>query len=323
MVTCRRLGLIVALLVVSSAAPGLALAGARREIVLTTFQPLYSMAWNVARDAPGVEVRNLAPRALGPHDYAPWEGAARAEFARAAGEAAAILTLRRVSLAPRFDELYGRAREWNIRIVEIDPLQAWSTDRAALALAWLPDKGRQAGADAAGGAPCGRDPNPHVWLSLSHAAAMTRNIARDLAALDPSGSNLYARNAERYARLLLALRAEIEAKLAEVDVPRLISLTDAFPYLTADLGLEVAAYVDADGAGVGRIVRELAAGVVLAEEMPDEAVAAAIRSAGARLAVLHTLEEGWGNGDTVTPEGFELGMRSNLETLLGALRPDR
>lgn len=244
-------------------------AGEKKMVVLTSFQPLYSIAWHVAQGSERVEVRNLASREVGPHDYRP----AGQAFEKAARDATAIVTLRSVALAPEFDRLYAQARRHNIRIVELDLLQP---DTPALI-----------------------DGNPHVWLSLAHAALMVDNLAGDLARLDPAGADRYRRNATRYKRKLLALRAEYAARFAELEAVAVASRTDGFPYLLADMGL-----------------RQVPEG-------PEARAVLVERGAGPRLLRLSTLEAGWGDGPELRPEGYLAGMRDNLARLYRALRGER
>ena len=287
------------------------------QLVLTSFQPLYSFACAVAKGSAGIEVQNLAPRALGPHDFkvdAP-EHAARCRAL--VQRATALLTLRTVGVAPEFDRLYPWSRELNVRIVEVDPLATWKPGATKLPLiADPPDTARAREA----GKPRDRINNPHVWLSLSHAIAMVGAVAHDFALLDPPNAALYAANAAAYQDQLRELRRDASARLQEAD-DRVASLTEGFPYLTADLGLEVADYIldPKSDAEISARVKAAAVRVVLAEEPPAKNVAAAVEAAGAKVVVLSTLEEGWGTGDALSAGGYLEAMRANVERLAGAI----
>lgn len=264
-----------------------------RLLVLTTFQPLYSFAANVAEGG-GIDVVNLAPRREGPHDFDYDTPRVRGLVRRAD----AVVTLGSLRLAPRFDRFHRWCRGVNIRIVEIDPA---AVDPP---LPLIRDPG-------------GTNPNPHVWLSVSHAIRMVGTVARDFAALDPVHAERYRRNAVRVQADLRAFKARAERALAEVGDLSVVALTEGFPYLTADLGIDVAATV-LDGKDVGRRIREARVRAVIAEEDPGPGVRAEVERAGARLAVLSTLEEGWGAGDALDPDGYLAGMEANLRALLRA-----
>ncbi|NWG46129.1 MAG: zinc ABC transporter substrate-binding protein [Alphaproteobacteria bacterium] len=81
----------------------------------------------------------------------------------------------------------------------------------------------------------------HVWLAPANGRAMARAMAGRLAALDPEGASLYAANAERLARRLDALEAEIAARLAPLRDRRFVVFHDATQYFEDAFGLEAAA----------------------------------------------------------------------------------
>lgn len=297
--------------------------GAVKRLVLTSFQPLYSLASTVVEGSPCLEVVNLAPRARGPHDFDLDDPAQAGRCRDLARRAEAVVTLRSLPLAPAFDRLYPWCRRENIRIVEIDPAAAW--DPAAPGLPLIPNPADSARAREAAreGAPV-RDaaPNPHVWLSLTHAAQLAEGIARDEAALDPDHAALYRANAARLARALRGLKAAYEKRFAEIESLRVVALTEGFPYLTADFGIDVADYILSPKGPREIAERVRAAGVkaALAEEPPAPDVARAVEEAGAAVVVLTTIEEGWGEGESLDPDGYLKAMRENLERLHRALR---
>lgn len=288
--------------------------GAGPRLVLTSFQPLYSLAWEVARGSPGLRVENLAPPDLGPHDFDVTDPA----LARRYRAATALVTLRRLHLAASFDQLYPAGRRHNIYLVELDPLQTWTPGASAMRFLPNPRDGRRH----PGAAPPGDGWNPHVWLSLSHAARMGESLAGDFAALDPGQADRYRGNAASLARRLLGLRDRTLARLAPLEAPELVSLTEGFPYLTADLDLPVLDYVlaPADATEVEQRVRAAGVRVVLAEQPPAADVLRAVARAGARLVVLDTIERGTaGRAGGLDPRGYELAMRRNLDRLYRAL----
>jgi len=67
-------------------------------------------------------------------------------------------------------------------------------------------------------------------------------------------------------------------------------------------------------------IRTAGSKVVLAEELPEDEVAAAVKQAGAQLVILSTMEEGWGEGEELAPEGYFEAMKENLSKLHAALK---
>lgn len=70
----------------------------------------------------------------------------------------------------------------------------------------------------------------HVWLDPAAAKAMSAEIARRLAALDPDGASVYAANAERQSLRLDALDRAIGAQLAPVANIPFVVFHDAYQY---------------------------------------------------------------------------------------------
>lgn len=290
-----------------------------RGVILTSFQPLYSFTTKIVEGSSTLEVFNLAPRHLGPHDFAFDDPAFAAQNREMARRALAVVTLRSLPLAKKFDQLYPFCRLQNIRIVEIDPVVTWDPSLPRLALIPNPSDTFRAGKVASAVEPVA---NPHVWLSLNCAARLVERIRQDVSALDPANAALYERNAFRFQGDLRALKAEYEKALASIDNLLLVALTEAFPYLTSEFALNVVDYIlePAGPKEVGDRIRSAGVNVVLDEKEPEDAVVQAVNRAGAKLVVLSTLEEGWGEGEQLDPDGYLKGMRENLSRLLVALK---
>ena len=86
--------------------------------------------------------------------------------------------------------------------------------------------------------------NVHCWLSPAYHAQMIRNITDGLCALDPAHAAQYRANAADYIAELNALSREIRTALAPVRGAQVICFHEAFAYLAAEAGVEVAATVE-------------------------------------------------------------------------------
>jgi ABC-type Zn uptake system ZnuABC Zn-binding protein ZnuA len=275
------------LLLATSVACSLAPSGEpSRGVVLTTFPPLYSMTARVIEGSPRWTLVQGTPRT------------------------AEVVVAFRSLPVPGQDQVYAACRRANIRVVEIDPAVTWESGMPKLPLIADP-------VDSAHGKVVEEpEPNPHVWLGLTHATRLVEMITRDFMRLDPEHQALYRANADRFQKEIRSLKAEFEKKLAGIESLSVASLTEAFPYLCADFGIGVAEYLleTGDAAEVAARVRAARVKVVLAEEAPDRKVAEAVSAGGARLVVLTTLEEG-----EFSPEAYLEGMRANLSKLFEAL----
>ncbi|NUB13556.1 zinc ABC transporter substrate-binding protein ZnuA [Azospirillum brasilense] len=79
--------------------------------------------------------------------------------------------------------------------------------------------------------------NTHIWLSPANARAMVAAIAEALSAKDPANAAAYTANAERTARSIDALDAELKAALAPVAGKPFVVFHDAYQYFEAQYGL--------------------------------------------------------------------------------------
>ncbi|MBP2311640.1 zinc ABC transporter substrate-binding protein [Azospirillum soli] len=79
--------------------------------------------------------------------------------------------------------------------------------------------------------------NTHIWLSPTNARAMVDAIAAELTQKDPANAAAYKANAERTARRIEDLDAELKAALAPVTGKPFVVFHDAYQYFEAHYGL--------------------------------------------------------------------------------------
>ncbi len=85
--------------------------------------------------------------------------------------------------------------------------------------------------------------DPHIWLDPQNAIAMTREIARTLAAVDPANAARYRANAAREIAAIQALDRELAARLASLRNRPYLVFHDAYHYFEARYGLHPAGSV--------------------------------------------------------------------------------
>ncbi|MGP9824901.1 metal ABC transporter solute-binding protein, Zn/Mn family [Ectopseudomonas khazarica] len=200
---------------------------------------------------------------------------------KAASNADAVIALR--SLWPD-DPLYPLARRSNVRIVEVDGARPVDGALPGIAL-------RSEGGNALAEQP---------WLSINNLGRMADVIAADLTRLSPGDAARIASNLADIKQRLLALSATSESRLAELDNLSVASLSSGFDYLTGSLNLEVFELptVSSDEPGAEAsleafklVIQDNDVRLVLTDRPADEAVAAAVKDAGATLLVLGHLPE--------------------------------
>ncbi|MBX9582789.1 MAG: zinc ABC transporter substrate-binding protein [Gemmataceae bacterium] len=87
----------------------------------------------------------------------------------------------------------------------------------------------------------GGEHDPHVWFDVALWAKTIPVVRDELTKLDPAGAEVYARNADAYAKELAALDAEVRAEVGKLPPARRVLVTshDAFGYFGRAYGFEV------------------------------------------------------------------------------------
>jgi zinc transport system substrate-binding protein len=80
-------------------------------------------------------------------------------------------------------------------------------------------------------------PDGHIWLDPDNAVAIARAAARTLGSADPGHAEVYAANADGFARRVMRLDAELRGALAPVRLRPYLVFHDAYHYFEAHYGL--------------------------------------------------------------------------------------
>ncbi len=181
--------------------------------VVTSFYPMYIAALNVAKGVPGVEVRSMAGEVTGClHDY---------------------------QLTPDDMKTLSGA---SVFVVNGGGMETF-LEKVTSRMPGLKTISASAGIPLLKNAADG-EPNPHVWVSLTHAIRQAENIAAGLAAADPAHAALYRKNAAEYGARLAELRERMRTALAGVKNRRIVTFHEAFPYFAAEFGLTIVAVIE-------------------------------------------------------------------------------
>lgn len=89
--------------------------------------------------------------------------------------------------------------------------------------------------------------NAHIWMSPKNAAKQTENIAEGLIKVFPQYEKKISANLKIYLQKLDDLDSKIKAELAPCKGAEFISFHEAYDYFAADYSLSFAASVDSDG----------------------------------------------------------------------------
>lgn len=181
--------------------------------IVTSFYPMYLDAMNITRGVAGVEVVNLTPPQTGClHDY---------------------------QLTPEDMKTLETA---DIFIVNGLGMESF-LDKVTEA---RPDLKIINASDTPDIVPIMEDgvPNPHVWLSITYSIAQVKNIMSQLCELDPERADQYKRHTLDYIDEMTTLRDEMQISLVFLPNKDIVTFHEAFPYLAAEFGLNVAAVIE-------------------------------------------------------------------------------
>lgn len=201
------------------------------------------------------------------------------------------------------DPLYITARDFNIRVVDIDASKPWSHELDGVSIA---------------NSPVTNTVSPYFWLSPSNIIRSLEIIGYDLQKLYPADAATIKTNLEREKASYVTLKNDFEQRFINIADPFVYALTDEFVYLTSDIGLFVEDYfvkqdIDWTPEDYSNLTTALSSSgvrVVIHKWEPTPEIQKAITDAGATLLVLDSLE---------TTEDFRAGLEQDLNALLAAL----
>jgi len=250
--------------------------------IVASFYPMYIMLKNVARDVPGVNVRELASPASGClHEYALTSD----DMKKLAD--AQILVANGAGMESFLDKL--KVLRPDLKVIQL-----------------------------AEGIPLGD--NPHVWVSISNAIIQVGNLGKALEELDPANKEIYQKNAVDYIAKLEALRLKMHSELAPYEGREIITFHGAFSYFAQEFKLKIAAVVEREP-GAEPSAKELAGTIALIKkdniavlfsepQYPDTAARIIARETGAKVYILDPAVTGLDDYDAYINI-----MENNLKTL--------
>src|SRR6266542_6186919 len=201
----RTLVITVALLLAAAPLAACGLAGGGNPQVLATTTILADMAKQVAGDR--MTVGSIVPAGAHVEEYEP-----RPDDAKRMSEAKLVIT-NGLDLDKWVEPLLRNAKSGTPVVVATDG---------------LPDI----------------EGNPHMWFDPTLGRRYVDKIRDALIALDPAGAEFYTVSALRYSQELVALDAELKAKVTTIpaDRRRLATSHDAFPYFAKAFGFEIVGF---------------------------------------------------------------------------------
>ena len=199
----------ICLLLLTCVLPASFAHGADKLKVTTTFTILADMAKNVAGDA--AEVVSVTKAGAEIHNYQP---------------------------TPKD---IGRTRGADLLLWNGMNLELWF-EKFLVRLKGVPSVVLSEGIEpmSIGKGPYNGKPNPHAWMSPTHALIYIDNIEKALSDADPDNAEIYAGNARAYKQKVTAITAPFRERLNAIaeDKRWLTTSEGAFSYLARDLNLK-------------------------------------------------------------------------------------
>lgn len=201
-----------------------------KNIVLTTFYPVYIFTLNLLDGINGIEIVNMTENHNGClHDYTlmPKDmkalAAAKAVVINGAGMEEFLEKAVEMSDAPVIDSSVG------IEIIGTDE-----------------ENDHDHESEEEHGHDHDHSGNAHIWMSPKNAAKQAENIAQSLIKVFPQYEEKISANLKIYLQKLDDLDSKIKAELAPCKGAEFISFHEAYDYFAADYSLSFAASVDSD-----------------------------------------------------------------------------
>lgn len=174
------------------------------------------------------------------------------------------------------------------------------------------------------------DPNPHLWLNVSHAMKYAQLVRDKLVEIDPDNASYYSANADRYLALLQKLDDGImqSVKTIPEENRKLVTYHDSWAYFAPRYGMTVIGAVQPSDFGeptpqeVARIIDQIRTARVPAifasEVFPSKVVDQIAREANVQ--IVETLRDDDMPGELGSAENTYVGMMlSNMQAMIPSL----
>ncbi len=265
-------------------------------VVVTSFYPMYISTINITRDVPGVEVINMTKPQTGClHDYQLVPDDVQKL------EKASAFVVNGAGMEAFLDKAVKQQPK--LKIVD-----------ASKGIVLLKNESGEE--------------NPHVWVSVSNAIIQVKNIAEQLAALDPANAEKYKSNADVYTKKLESLREDMHSNLDNVKTKDIITFHEAFPYFAKEFNLNIIDVIEREPGTEPSPkeleetidkVKQLNVKALFAEpQYPAKATEVIAKETGAKVFILNPAVTGESKPDAY--DDYIIIMKKNLDVLKEALQ---
>ena len=265
-------------------------------VIVTSFYPMYISTINITRDVPGVEVINMTKPQTGClHDYQ-----LVPEDVQKLEKASAF-----VVNGAGMEAFLDKAVKQQPKLKIVD---------ASKGIVLLKDESGEE--------------NPHVWVSISNAIMQVKNIAEQLATLDPANAEKYKSNATVYTKKLESLREDMHTNLDNVKTKDIITFHEAFPYFAKEFNLNIIDVIEREPGTepspkeleetIAKVKQQNVKALFAEPQYPAKAAEVIAKETGAKIFTLNPAVTGESKPDAY--DDYIIIMKKNLDVLKEALQ---
>jgi len=204
--------------------------------IVTSFYPMYIFTKNIAKDIDGIKVINMAePKTGCLHDYQ----MTPADMKKV--ERADIMVINGAGLESFIEKIIKERPQ--LKIIEategVELLEDENFHESENGEEDEHEEESKHGHH-------DHNVNAHVWVSISGAIAEVKNIAEQLAAIDPDNAEKYRSNTEEYVKKLETQRDKMLNALKDIENRNIVTFHEAFPYFAKEFDLNVVEVIETE-----------------------------------------------------------------------------
>lgn len=242
-----------------------------KNIVITSIQPLYSLV-NYLVDGTNIEV--YTPFGSDVSMTISKESIRNEEFnLEIAKQSQAVVDIAKIWTE---DSIYGKARGYNINIIEIDASHSYDDKLPTLFFNEY-SNGKV---------------NPYVWTGSKNLVKMANIVTRDLVRIYPKYRDKIEKNTVIFTKRVVEAEKEANEKLILAKTSEVISLSENLQYFLNDLNIYTN-YIDYNSineSNAKEIMEKIGIKTIVSDRWVKKKVIKAIEDAGGKFVVINTLD---------------------------------
>lgn len=270
------------------------------NIVITSIQPVYSIVSYLTK---GTDIKVYSPFGSDVSMTMSKEEIRKEDFDLSiAKKAQAVVNIEKIW--PE-DAIYGKARNYNINIIEIDASYSYNENSSSLFFNEY-SNGKV---------------NPFVWMGSKNIVKMANIISKDLVRIYPKNKTKIEKNVVDFTAKIIAIEHKINEELLNIENSEVISLSENLQYFLNDMNI-FADYVDYNSVNeenVVDLIKNKGIKTIVSDRWLKKKVVKAIKDAGGEFVVINTLDIPMDMDGKMDPEGIIKSYEENTKTLINAL----